>query len=338
MTSRRVLRTTSVCALLVAAAGVFVSSPGASSATPSAPTGSATLTDPTGDGQGGPDVTRVAINGDATTGMIQLTVTAPGFSPAAPDDRERDILVWLDTDQNRSTGDPEDGTEYALEAWNDASGKWWNMLRWNGATWESVPPSASMRVTGTSDSVTFAVSTTDIGGGSSFRFYVVAGTWNSTTETFDTRDEAPDTGWWSYDIAASTPPKPARNDVSLSVRAPTTTPRSAVAGKPLVVRFPVEFFRTKTIVVVDLETGETREDLVVSWEPVTSGKFTARVTVAGATLQRSGAVRRGELRLSLAVPSTARGKVVRIAVRVTATDRETGKTLTATKVATFRVK
>ncbi len=81
------------------------------------------------------------------------------------------------------------------------------MLRWNGATWESVPPSASMRVTGTSDSVTFAVSTTDIGGGSSFRFYVVAGTWNSTTETFDTRDEAPDTGWWSYDIAASTPPE-----------------------------------------------------------------------------------------------------------------------------------
>lgn len=336
MTTKALLRTTSVCTLLVAAAGVLVASPGASSATQAAASGSATFTDPTGDAQGGPDATRVAINGDATTGVIQLTVTAPGFTPATPDDRERDILVWLDADQNRSTGDPEDGTEYALEAWNDASGKWWNIIRWNGAAWESVPPSASMHVTGTSDSVTFAVSTADVGRTTSFRFYVVAGTWNTSTESFDTRDEAPDTGWWSYDIAAQTPPEPTRNDVSLSVRAPTTTPRSAVAGKPLVVRFPVEFFRTKTVTVVDLD--ETREDLVVSWEPVASGKFTARVTVAGATRQRSGAVRRGELRLSLDVPRTARGKVVRIAIRVTATDEETGKTLAATKVATFRVK
>jgi hypothetical protein len=195
-----------------------------------------------------------------------------------------------------------------------------------------------MKVTGTSSSVTFALSTTDIGGASSFRFYVIAGTWNTTTESFETRDQAPDSGWWSYALAATTPPKPAENEVSLSVNAPTSTPRSAVAGKPLVVRFPVEFFRTKTIIVVDLETGETHEDLAVSWEPVTRGKFTARVTVAGAALKPSGVVRRSEVRLSLAVPKTARGKVMRIAVRVTATDRETGRTLTATKVATFRVK
>lgn len=338
MSQRRFLRVALLIqVVLLLAAAVVVPGSGA------APAGSASFTDPTGDAQGGPDLTNVAANGDAATGMLTLTATAQGYAAAVSAGAERDITAWLDTDQNRSTGDPADGTDYGLLAWNDAEGKWWNIVRWNGAAWEAVPESATMRVTGQGDSVTWALSTADLGGARSFRFYVVAGNWNTTSERWETRDDAPDSGWWSYDISApsQTPPPtsaPPATKVALVFSAPRATPRAPVAGKPFSISYLVRFQKQETVTVVDIQTGETRESVVVTWTPVATGKTTCTATVARRVLAQCGPLKNGDVRVSLVVPKTAAGKLLKIAVKVTATDKETGKTVTASKVATYRVK
>jgi hypothetical protein len=321
--------------------GALAAGAGASKTAPSIPAGVATFIDPAGDAQGGPDVTRVVVDGDVATGRIAITITAPGFEPATQDDRERDVLVFLDTDRSAATGDPA-GAEYGLQAWNDASGRWWDMSRWNGAGWESVPETPTMRVTSQGSSLTFQVGTTDLGGATSFRFYVFAGTWNTATKSFDTRDEAPDFGYWTYDITSSTPttptPTPTPTRVGLLIRPPQTTPKTPVAGKPFAAHFLVQLHKLKTITVIDIETGETRQDLVGTWTPVPRGKATCAATIAGKVLARCGPLEDGDVRVSLVVPKTATGKVLRIAIKVTVKDSETGKTLTARRVASFRVR
>jgi hypothetical protein len=335
MSHTRIRKAVLIQAAVFVAGAVIASGSGAATAR------SATFTDPSGDAQGGPDVTRVAVSGDAASGTLAVTVTAPGYGAAVAGGLERDIVAWLDTDANDSTGDPEDGTEYGLQAWNDATGKWWNIVRWNGTAWESVPESATMRITGQGDSVTWGLNTADLGGATSFRFYVVAGNWNTTSERFDARDDAPDRGWWSYDIAApsqtppATPPQEAK--VSLVIGGPKATPRAPRAGKPFAVSYLVKFQKLETVTVVGIESGQIRESQVLTWTPVARGKAVCTATAPAKVLTRCG-LKNGDLRVSLVVPKAAAGKLLRIAVKVTASDKETGKTVTASRVVTYRIK
>src|SRR5262245_13405951 len=103
----------------------------------SASAGSGAFSDPAGDVAAAvPDIGSVTVNGDPATGTVTVMVSATGYLPPVADGLERGVDVWLDTDRNESTGDPTDGTEYALEAWNDTTGRWWDMGRWNGQKWE----------------------------------------------------------------------------------------------------------------------------------------------------------------------------------------------------------
>lgn len=110
-----------------------------------AATGSATFSDSAGDSGAAPDLTSVTINGDPATRTLTLTVTAAGYLPATPDAMERDIDVFLDTDRNDATGAP-CGCDYALGAFNDSTGRYWDLGRWDGSAWKSVPQSATMGV------------------------------------------------------------------------------------------------------------------------------------------------------------------------------------------------
>lgn len=321
------------------ALGAIASDVTAASGASRALRGAATFTDPAGDAQSGPDVTRVVINGDAAQGTLSFTVTAVDLEAPAAQGIEREVTFWLDMDSNPATGDPEDGTEYGFVAWNDPSGSWWNLLRWNGSSWESVPATATMRVTGMGDSVTFAMSAADLGGVTRFRFYVVAGTWNTSTERYDTRDDAPNNGWWSYDIAApSTPTTPSEPKVSLLVGAAKAAPKAPVAGRPFAVTFPVRVQTQRAVTSVDLQTGQPREALVVTWQPASGGTLTCSASAGRSVPVRCGAFKGDVARASLLVPKNAAGKALKLTVRITAKDKETGKTVTATKVVTFRVK
>jgi hypothetical protein len=329
-----------VLAAVLVAGSAFVSGAGASSAVPLAQAGSAAFTDPSGDAQGGPDVTQVAVSGDAVSGSIALTVTVPGYIPAVTDALERDVVVWLDTDLDRATGDPEDGTEYALQAWNDPSGRWWNILRWTGTEWDSVSQSPTMGFARQGDALMWTVAASDIGGSTKFRFYVFAGTWNEAADKFDATDEAPDVGWWSFDSATSSPPPPpAASKVGLLVGAPKIVPPVAVAGKRLTVQYRVQVQRTEQTTVIDLETGEPRTSMVTTWEPAAGGRISCAVSIAGQKLSTRCSSFKGDLaQLSLVVPKTAKGKLLKISVTLVAKDSKTGKTLTTTRVVASRVK
>ena len=99
--------------------GALTAGAGASPGALAATAGTATFTDPAGDALGGPDVTQAVVSGDAATGLVTFGVTVPGHLPAAPDAYERNALVWIDADMNAATGDPDDGADFLLMAWND---------------------------------------------------------------------------------------------------------------------------------------------------------------------------------------------------------------------------
>jgi hypothetical protein len=322
-----------VSAALVAVSTGFVSSAGAEVA------GTASFTDPAGDALGGPDITGVTINGDPATGQISVSATLPGFPSAVTDGLERYVALWIDTDKNRATGDPDDGTEFGLEAWVDPTGRWWNAVRWNGSTFDAAPGSnASFGRVG--DVLTWSVSTAELGA-TSFRFYAVAGTWNEAEQRSTTRDDAPNSDWWEYDISASsaTPPPPSAqptSSIGLIVDRPTATPKAPIAGKPFAVSFKVTLQKTQTTLVFDLATGETREDLITTWQPLSRGTAVATPAVGGKPTRSAAAIKNGVLRVSILIPKTAKGKLLRVPVKVTATD--SGKTVSKSAVVTFRIK
>jgi hypothetical protein len=338
-----------VCALFsIAAASAGPAEPTlvtASSGLPAngaSPAGTMTFTDPAGDSQGGPDVTTVTITGDEASGTIRVTVNAPGYLPTSSDGLERDVGLWLDTDRNRLTGDPQDGTEYGLEAWNDSTGRYWNVQRWNGSKFEFVPQSATMSFTRSGDVLNWTLNASDLGGAKSFKFYVLAGIWSTTADDWTARDLAPDgDGWWEYSSTGTTPtPPPAAPaaKVALKIAAPTTSPSQPVAGKRFTVSFRVEFWTEKPFTSIDIATGETKTGTMTTWTPVPSGKMVSDASVAGKAIAHSESFKGGQARLSFVIPKTAKGKLLSVRVKITATEKESGKTMTARKIATFRVR
>lgn len=337
--------TLSVVAFALVVGSVFVTGAGA---TPTTPAGSATYTDPAGDTPGAPDVTTVAIDGDPTTSMLTVTVNAPGYSSALPAGLERYVLVWLDTDRNGNTGDPEDGTEWGLGAWTDSTGRWWDVARWDGSDWDSVPQSATMNFTRSGDVLRWTISSSDLAGATGFRFYIHACTWDPEADEHVALDLAPDRGWWDYDISATTqtppttppatPPATSESKVSLLIGSPSTTPKQAVAGKRFTVTFRVAFQEERPFTSIDIGTGETKTGWTISWTPVSAGKMVCDPSVAGKTIAHSESLKNGQARLSFVIPKAAKGKVLKVQVKITATEPKSAKALAASKVVTFRIK
>lgn len=273
-----------------------------------ATSGSATFTDLAGDSGAAPDITSVTINGDPATRTITVTVTAAGYLPASPDAMERDIDVFLDTDKNASTGSPS-GSEYALAALNDSTGRYWDLGRWDGSAWQSVPQSATMSFTRTGNALAWTLNAADLGGASGFSFHVAAGTYD-TADNAVGDDFAPDDGNWTYDLSAGAPSTTPTTTTTTTTSAPTrdlaivltpvigkpaTVPARPAAGKRLTLSFRI-----------------TRSD---DAKPLPSGKMTSTVSVAGKPIPHTQSFTRGVARLSLLVPSTAKGK--RLTVKLT---------------------
>jgi hypothetical protein len=323
-------------AMLTGAAATAGAMPSSSAAS----AGTMTYTDPAGDAQGGPDVTAATITGDPATSTIKVAVTASGYEPASADGLERDVLVYLDADRNFATGDPDDGTEYGLEAWNDSTGRYWNVTRWNGSKWESIPLSPTMSFTRVGDILTWTVSSSDLGGVTGFRFYVLAGIWSTATSKWTARDDAPDgTAWWDYSLTATDSSSPApETSLALLLSEPTTTPKQARAGQRFTLSYLVQFEKQGPITSIDLATGEMKTGIATTWTPVPSGKMVGSASVAGRPIAYVQTFKNGDARVSFVLPKTAKGKLLKVKVKITATDKESGKTVTATRTATFRVR
>ncbi len=325
-----------VAALLAVAAGTARGMPTGSARA----TDTATYADPPGDAHGGPDITAVTVDVNRATGMLQIQVSAPGFTSAPADGQERGINVWIDSDRNAATGDPQDGTDYVIAATTDPTGThYWSFGHWNGSTWADATPSSGAGCSSLGDSVHWTVPTSDLGGSTAFRFFVQAGVWNTSSNSWTAQDDAPDLGMSNYPAAATapTPPPTTETQVSLSIGTPKTTPGQAVAGKPFTITFPVQFVKVGPATTIDVSTGQITETTIVTWTAVPSGTVVCSSSVAGQTAARTATLKNGQARVSLVVPKQAKGKPLTVRVKVTATDKETGKTVSGTKAVTFRV-
>lgn len=258
--------------------------------------------DVAGDAAGAPDLTEVAINGDAATGTIAITVNAPGNVPAAPDGLVRIVTVWLNTDNNMATGDQ--GDEYVLQAIDDPADPehWWAIGRWNGTDWEGVPYAPTMQFNRSGDVLAWTVNKTDLGGATGFAVWVSALTVDPATQTLTAHDLAPDAGTWLYDIAG--PTRTMTMSVKPLIGKPVAAPARAKAGKRFAVSFRV--------------TDPTQSKPT----PLKSGTMVATPTIGGKVVRHTQSFKAGVARLSLVVPKTAKGKRLKVTVRIKASSHQ----------------
>jgi hypothetical protein len=242
----------------------------------------------------------VTITGDPATKTITVAVTVTGYLPVIPDALERDVNVWLDTDKNSSTGD--EGSDYTLDAWNDPSGSWWSMSRWDGSDWNSLPLTPTMGFTQSGDVLSWRLNAADLGGAASFSFDVSGKTFSDASDNY-VGDWAPDDGEWTFDLGSAPPATaaPERNlTVSLTpvIGKVAAVPIRPEAGKRLTVSFPV-----------------TRSD---DHKPLTAGKMTSAVSLTGKPIAHMQSFQGSVARLWFVVPKTAKGKQLTVKLTITA--------------------
>ena len=245
--------------------------------------------DPAGDAGDAPDITGVQVSND-NGGTILFSVAVSNLTP------ESQLFLALDTDKNSTTGD--DGMEYGLEwgASATASDNGWFIEKWDGTTWVH-PDHPTMKGMKTAAGVEFSINKSDLGGTSGFAFKVMTARY--VADAITGTDMAPDgLGTWTYDVTPAPPPTPA----------PTPKP---VVVKPVFGRiltsFPVAGKRVKyTIQVKRSDTGA----------PLRTGKMVCDPSVAGKVLPHTEQFKNGVASLTFVIPKTAKGKTLKVKVRI----------------------
>src|SRR5262249_51829262 len=137
------------------------------------------------------------------------------------------FLVFLDTDRNPSTGDPDAlGAEYVIQLVSGAV----DLFQWNGTDYVLAPSQSSLTFVYGTAGATIHVSAAELNKTKGFNFGVIAVsgvTFDAAgNANFDTihRDLAPDPGhgFWSYQVLTK---------LVLTVSAFTTSPKPAKAGR-----------------------------------------------------------------------------------------------------------
>lgn len=298
---------------------------------------SQTFTDPAGDSGNAPDVTTVTVSND-DAGMITFAATLA--NRAAPSSEDV-VMILVDSDQNSGTG--ESGFDYAIGVTPVGS----VLLGWNGSDL-ALANSPTLTATFSGGQLTLRINRSDLNGTSGFVFGLgtsgdagktagdIAGAWTyqlvlgtATTTTAPTTTTTP---------VATTPTTTPSIKVKLLIDAPKTTPARAVAGKRLAVTFAVHFQKEEQATAVDITSGQTKPITMISWSPVPSGKMVCDPSVAGKVIPHSESFKNSQARLSFVIPKAAKSKPLRVRVKITATEKKTGKTVSATKIATFHVR
>ncbi len=187
---------------------------------------SQTFTDSIGEDPEAPDITTIVVsNNDA--GLVTFKINISN-RPALTADMS--VLVFLDTDQQSATGDPQSaGAEYAIEL--DPGSV--TLLKWNGTGYDSAPSQSSVTFGYDSTGATIRASAAELGNTKAFNFFALAFS-GITTDAMGNPDfsnahgdSAPDSGHgvFSYQVLTK---------LTLSVKAFTTGPKPAKAGKKFV--------------------------------------------------------------------------------------------------------
>jgi hypothetical protein len=202
------------------------------------------------------------------------------------------VDIAFDTDQNPDTGS--NGVEYFFFV--GSSG--WQFVRWDGTKF--VPATASSaNGSYTNGLATFKVSKADLGGVEKFTFWADSFQLDANGNLI-AEDTAPEgTDAYVYSLAK----------VALRASTPTAVPAKPVAGKAFAVG--------------------TRVTRVDNGAALATGTVTCTVRVGTAPLRATGSMRNGVAACAMKLPKTAKGKLVRVTVKVTFQGVSTTKTFSA---------
>ena len=198
------------------------------------------------------------------------------------------FLIFLDTDGNPSTGDPQgDGADYAIQLVSGAV----DLFQWSNNDYVPAPSQSSLVYSYTAGGPMIKVSAADLGKAKALSFSVFAASGitvdSSGNPDFSNSaaDFAPDAGHGTYSYKVLT-------KLTLSVVVFTTTPKPARAGKLF----------AAGLAVTESDTGG----------PVKSGTVTCAATVGGKQLAAAAhAVANGIALCAWRLPKTAKGKTIR---------------------------
>jgi hypothetical protein len=251
---------------------------------------SVTFNDSVGEDSAAPDITSVVVSND-DAGLISFKI-AISNRPALTQDMS--VLLYLDTDQKASTGDPDlAGADYLIELDPGAVG----LLQWNGSDY--VPAASQSSVTFAYDATgaTIRAGAADMGKTKGFNFGAIAvsgialdasGNPDFTNVHVDT---APDAGhgFFSYQVLTK---------LTLSVVAFSTAPKPAKVGKNF---------------VAGLAANESDTN-----GPVQSGTVACSATIGTKHITASAhGIANGIAACSWKIPKTAKGKTIRGTVTLT---------------------
>ena len=283
--------------LVVAAAvaGLLAASPVGNAAPARATTNSVTFQDSTGEDALAPDITTVVVSND-DQGNLTFVVNTPNRPTLTADML---FLLFLDTDANSATGDPDSlGADYAIELdgpLGGAAGA--GLFRWNGSDFTSQGVPQSTLVFSYANGPTLKVNASELGGTKRFGLGVFAVSGVALLPSGDPDftnvhiDLAPDAGhgFYTYDVM-TTPP-------SLVVKSFSTNPLKPRSGKAYSV-----------VLVYARSDGAA---------PTGTGGVTCKATLGGRALRASASTLIGtRATCTWAIPKTAKGKTVRGTISV----------------------
>jgi hypothetical protein len=266
--------------MLVLAATAVVVPASALAQVSAAASNSQTFADSTGENANAPDITSIVVSND-DAGLITFKINISN-RPALTSDMS--ILVFLDTDRQASTGDPQSfGTDYVLDLESGSV----NLGHWNGSDYVNAASQASVTYSYATTGATIRANAADLGNTKGFNFLAVAFSGiaidASGNPDFSNafRDSAPDAGHGVFSYSVLT-------KLTLSVAAFTTSPTPAKAGKTF---------------VASLAANESDTS-----GPVQAGTVACSATVGGKHLTaKSHRLANGVATCAWSLPPTAKG-------------------------------
>ena len=238
--------------------------------------------DSTGEDANAPDITGIDVSND-DSGMVTFKINMPN-RPALTSDML--VLVFLDTDQNPQTGDPQSfGADYLIDL--ESAGVF--LLKWNGTTFDTAPSSTTVTFSYDASGPTIHVGVQDLNGSKGVNFGVDAISGIATdaqgapdfTNSHD--DLAPDPGHGFFNYAILT-------KLTLKQTAFTYTPKPAKSGAAL----------TATLAATESDTAG----------PVKNGTIACVATIKGVRLRATHSLANGVASCFWKLAKTSKGKTL----------------------------
>jgi hypothetical protein len=285
-------------ALALVAVPIFASGAFAKASAPAAANAnSTTYNDSVGEDPAAPDITTiVASNDNAAT--ISFRINIPNRAQYASDVA---IVMFLDSDANQSTGDPESlGADYIIQLIQGEI----LLFKWDGSDFTIASTQSSLSYAWASGP-TIRINASDLSNTRKLLFDVTAVSglaFDPATGAIDCtnckRDFAPTIGFYQYNVVVQKP--------TLEVKSLKPTPSRPAAGKPFTLR----------LVAARSDTGAT----------VQNGRVTCVGRVGSARLKAQvQRVQGGAATCTWAIPANAKGKTFRGSVTVSFEGLKTGQ-------------